>query len=83
MLIHKKGLFTMRAKPASLELSATIGMIANERKLFKSKKRKGIMMYFSIVSYEKSGVVMTESIPHMLDSSMCTIVARSSDEICK
>jgi len=31
----------MRAKPAPLELSATISMIANERKLFKSKRRKG------------------------------------------
>lgn len=31
----------MRAKPESLDFSATISMIANERKLFKSRKRKG------------------------------------------
>ena len=32
---------TMRAKPGSLQLCATIDMIANERRLFKPKKKKG------------------------------------------
>ena len=54
MAIETEHLMIMRTKPGSLELSATISMIANERKLFKSKKRKGILTF--CITFQQSHV---------------------------